>query len=36
MINMDELMKDINKHLHELAMDDYYGEDDEDIDWYDI
>ena len=32
---MDELMKDINKHLHELAMDDYYGDEDKDIDWFD-
>lgn len=31
---MDDILKEINRQLHEIAMDDYYGDDDEDINWY--
>ena len=34
-ILMDDMIKELNKHLHNLELDDYYGEDDDEIDWFD-
>ena len=31
--NMDEYVKELNKLLHEQALEEYYG--DEEIDWFD-
>ena len=32
---MDDIIKEMNKYLHNLELDDYYGEDDDEIDRFD-